>query len=94
MKNVWTTIFGIIDVLACISLAVFYYVWILEEGTSLSNALTWGLPVLIAAIVALVSGIYAVKKGSWIWAISGFIVAGAVWIYCLVLIWIVGWTMA
>jgi hypothetical protein len=85
---------GILNLIACGSLALYNYVWFSERGASASNAFTWGMPLLLAAILALICGIYTLKGKSWGWAVSGLIVAGAVWIYCLILAWIVSWTMA
>ena len=94
MKKILITIVGILDLLACASLAVFYYAWILEGGTTLENAHTWGLPVLIGAILNLIAGIYSIKNSKWNWAIFGFTIACLVWTYCLILLWLAQWTMS
>lgn len=94
MKRKWIITLGIIDLLACISLAVFYYAWILEGGTTLENAFTWGLPILVGAILNLIVGIYSIKNSKWGWAIFGFIIACAVWIYCFMLLLAASWTMS
>jgi hypothetical protein len=86
---------GIFDIAAGGSLLLYDYVWFSEKGASLSAAFTWGLPVVIAAALALTGGICTLKKKSWKWAVTGLVVAGAAWIYCLVLAcWISYWSMA
>jgi hypothetical protein len=59
-----------------------------------SNAFTWGLPLLIAAALALIGGIYTLIKKKWGWTITGLVAAGVVWIYFLFLSWVVSWQMA
>jgi hypothetical protein len=95
MKKVWIVILGVLNILACGSLLLYDYVWFSEKGASLSTAFTGGLPVLIAAALALTGGIYALKRKSWKWAVSGLVVAGAAWMYCLTLAWWINyWSMA
>lgn len=95
MKRVWIKILGILNIIACGSLVLYNYVWFSERGASPSNAFTWGLPVLVAAILALICGIYTLKRKSWGRAVTGLIVAGVAWIYCLILAWwIARWSMA
>lgn len=84
---------GILNLIACVSLVVVHYTfWFLEWGAP--DAFTWGLPLLIAAALALICGIFTLKRKNWGWAISGLIVAGAAWIYFLILSWLASWTMA
>ena len=82
---------GILNLIACVSLVWYYSVWLLESA---SDAFTWGLPILIAAIFALICGIFTLKGKSWGWAVSGLVVAGAVGIFLLILAWFLSWTMA
>jgi hypothetical protein len=93
MKRQWITTLGILNIIASGSLAVRYYFgWFLEWGAP--DAFTWGLPILIAAVVALICGIFTLYKKSWGWAVAGLIITGAAWIYYLILSWLVSWTMA
>jgi hypothetical protein len=85
---------GVLNLIACGSLVFYNYVWFSERGASASNAFTWGLPVLIVAILALICGIFTLKRKSWGWAVSGLIAAVAAGIYCWILAWIISWTMA
>jgi phosphatidylserine synthase len=83
---------GILNIIACGSLVgLHYFGWFLESA---SDAFTWGLPILIAAALALICGIFTLKKTSWRWAVTGFFFAGAGWIYFLILSWLGSWTMS
>jgi len=56
--------------------------WVLDWGAA--DAFTWGLPVLITAILALICGVLTLKrmKGkSWEWAVVGLFLAGAGSVY-------------
>lgn len=83
-------VLGILNILACGSLVVVHSL----TDWYASNAFTWGLPLLIAAALALICGIFTLKRKGWGWTITGLIVAGAAWIYYLILLWIVSWSMA
>jgi len=85
-------IFSILNFIASVSLAYIYFFWFLEGGKALDVAFTGGLPVLLAIILSLISGILTMKNKSWWWAFSGLVVAGLVWIYYLILLWVVSWT--
>jgi phosphatidylserine synthase len=84
MKRVWITILGILNIIASGLLAAVYYCGFdLYTGVT-QDAFTWGLPMPIAAILALICGIFTLKRKSWRWAVTGLIVAGAALLY----IWI------
>lgn len=91
MKRAWIKILGILNIIVGGSLVLYYCVWLLE---SVSDAFTWGLPILMAAILALICGIFSLKRGRGEWAVAGLVVAGAVGIYLLILAWFVSWAMA
>jgi hypothetical protein len=90
MKEDLIIILGILDIVACVSLVIVH--------SSLDwyayYAFTWGLPLLVAAIVALICGIFTLKRKSQAWAFTGLMIAGAAGIYFLILSWVVSWTMA
>lgn len=84
MKRVGIAIFGILDIIACGSLLVLhYYEFILKWGTS--DAFSWGLPIFVAAILALIGGIYSLKKKTWGWGVAGLIFAVAGWVYAFII---------
>jgi hypothetical protein len=92
MRREWIIVLGILDLIACVLLVVMHYnFWFLEWGAR--DAFTWGLPVLIAAIVALICGIFTLKMESGAWAFTGLVIAGAAGIYFWILSWVVSWTM-
>ena len=90
MKILWVVL-GILNLLACGLLAFYYSVWLLESA---SDAFTWGLPILIAAIVALIGGIAVLKWKELGCAVAGLIIVGIAGIYLLILAWFGSWTMA
>jgi hypothetical protein len=93
MKKGWIIVLGILDLIACVLLVVVHYnFWFLEWGVP--DAFTWGLPVLIAAVVALICGIFTLIRESRAWAFTGFMIAGSAGIYFWILSWVVSWTMA
>jgi hypothetical protein len=94
MKRVLITILGILNMIAAGSLVLWDYFWFSDEGASVPDAFTWGLPLLIAAIVALTCGIFTLNRKTKGWAVSGLVVAGAAWIYCLILLWFTSGTMS
>ena len=59
-----------------------------------SAAFTWGLPLIVAAIIALVGGIFTLKRSSLGWAVIGLVTAVAAGIYLLILLWASSWTMS
>jgi len=83
MKRVGILILGIIDIIACVSLLVWHFLFILGWGAL--DAFTWGLPIFVAAITALISGIYTLKRKSWGWAVAGliFVVAGGAYAFII-----------
>jgi len=84
MKGAWIGIriaFGIFNIIACGCLLVLYYLFYSYWASSVLAAVTWGLPIIAAAILASIGGIYTPKKKAWGWAVAGLICAGAVWIY-------------
>ena len=84
MKRAWIKILGIFDIIAGGSLVVtHYYEFILRWGAS--DAFTGGLPVFVAAILALICGIYTLKRKNWRWALAGFSFAGAGWVYAFII---------
>jgi hypothetical protein len=82
-------IFSALNLIACISLIIIHSLadWNRAAG------FTWGLPILAAAIFALIAGIFTFRKRNWGWAISGLIIAGVAWIYYGILMLIHSWTM-
>jgi hypothetical protein len=93
MKKVWITILGIINIiLGSSTLGLRCYGWI-SKG-EISGDFIWDLPLLIPAILALICGIFTLKKRSWKWAVAGLVVASVGGIYILILLWILSWTMA
>jgi hypothetical protein len=91
MRRVWITVLGILNLIAFGSLTTYYIVWLLASA---SDAFTWGLPVLVAAVVALICGIFTLKRKSWGWAVAGLFTACVLGIYLLALTWFLSWTMA
>jgi len=89
MKKVWTKIFGIINVLAFISLLVLFFSFVLDWG--LKDAFTWALPVFIAMVITIFCSIYTFKKNDWRWALSGLILAIAGWFYSLIISFYTAW---
>jgi hypothetical protein len=83
-------VFGIINILACVSLVVVHSYTDWNEA----NAFTWGMPLLVAAVLALISGIIILKEKNWGCAVSGLAIAGVAWIYYLIILWIGSWSMA
>ena len=77
MKRVWVIILGILNIVAGVSLVIVHS-WLDWHAY---YAFTWGLPLLIAAIVSLICGIFTLKRKSWRWAVTGFLFTGAGWIY-------------
>ena len=82
---------GIFNIIAGGLLIVYYWIWLLESA---SDAFTWGLPIFIAAILALICGIFSLKRRKWEWVVAGLFVVGAVGLYLLIMAWILSWTMA
>jgi hypothetical protein len=77
-------VLGVLSILACSSLLVLhYYEFILEWGAS--DAFTGALPVFLAALVALICGIFALITKNWKWALTGLIFAAAGWVYAFLI---------
>jgi hypothetical protein len=91
MSKLWVNIIGILNIIACVSLVIYYIVWLLASA---SDAFTWGLPVLVAAITASICGVFTLKRRSWRWAFTGFLAACVVGIYLLILACFLSWTVA
>jgi hypothetical protein len=73
---------GILNLIAYGSLVWYDYVWLLG---STSDAFTWGLPIFVAAIMALICGIFTLKGKGWVWAFAGSTFAVVGWIYfCMI----------
>ena len=88
MNKVWITILGVLNILAFCLLAVWYYTaYDLHIGGT-QRAFTWGLPEPIAAIMALMCGILAMKRKSWRWGVIGLAVAVAAFLYMCTLLWL------
>ena len=89
MKRVWIVTLGILNIVACVSLVIVHSLldWYAYY------AFTWGLPLLVAAIVALICGVFTLKRKSWAWAFTGLMIAGAAGIYVWILLWLYSWTM-
>ena len=84
---------GILDLIAfaaIIGLGVF--VGISEEFYG-STWWWWDLPFIIASLLTLFGGIFALKRESMGWAVTGFFVAVGLVLYLLVLGWASSWTM-
>ena len=86
MKRAWIRIriaFGILNIIACGCLLVLYFLFLSSPRWTQPAfaAITWGLPIIVAAILTLIGGIYTLKKKHWGWAVAGLIFAGAVWVY-------------
>jgi hypothetical protein len=84
MSKIVIITLGILDILACLSLIVLH---ICIDWYSF-NAFTWGLPLLIAALVALICGIFTLKTKNWKWSSLGLIVASVAWAYILFFFWL------
>jgi hypothetical protein len=70
-----------LNVVAFLILAVlFFYSSDLDWGIT-KEAFTWGLPLLIAAILTLIGGIFTVTRKNWRWGVSSLAVAVAAFIY-------------
>ena len=74
MKRVGITILGILDIVACILLFIGAAISFLTPRSVLL-ALILGLPVSAAAILTLISSVYALKRRNWRWASTGLISA-------------------
>ena len=86
-------VLGILNILACVNMLVLFGIsssW----ARSVSVVFTWCLPLLIAAVAALVGGIAILKWKELGCAVSGLIIAGLGWFYFLALLWIKAWTMS
>ena len=83
---------GIFDIVAGGSLVLVHIFWLLCWGVP--EAFTWGLPVLIAAVVALIGGIYTLKRKGWGRTITGLVATCIGWIYFLFLSWVLSWQPA
>jgi hypothetical protein len=87
MKRVWVIILGILNFIACGSLVgVHYYGCVLGWGTP--DAFTGGLPILIAAVLALICGILTLIRKSWGWATFGLLSAVVGGVYALIVFYI------
>lgn len=86
MKRVWITILGVLNIIAFCVLAFWYYLYF--RNGQIYEAFTWGLPELIAALLALSSGILAMKRRSWRWGVTGLVVAVAVFLYIWIFLWL------
>ena len=84
-------ILAILNLTVSVIAVVYYCLWLVRAA---SDALTWGLPVLITAIFTLIAGIFTFKKRSFGWALAGLSILGAVIIFLLVSAWILSWTMS
>jgi hypothetical protein len=83
-KKIWVTVLGILNFIACGSLLVFFYMECYSEWRT-SYTFTWGLPILLAAILAFICGVFTIIKKRWAWVALGFIIAGIGWAYYLIL---------
>jgi len=77
MKRVWVITLGILNLIACGLLVVLYC----SADWYEPYRFTWGLPMIIAAVVALICGIFTLKRKSWLWGFIGlfFAVLGLVY---------------
>jgi hypothetical protein len=92
MRRVWITVLGILNIVACGSLVGLYYYGCVLEWRK-SALFTWGLPILVAAILTSICIVYTLKKEDWRWAAAGLFLAGAGWSYFLILSWFLRWAM-
>jgi phosphatidylserine synthase len=88
MNKVWIIILGVLNILAFCLLAVVYYAGYDLHTGGTSGAFTWGLPLPIAAILALICGILAMKRKSWRWGVIGLAAAVAVFLYLWTYLWL------
>ena len=92
MKRTWIIILGTLNIVVCVLLILWHYntavkyVW--------RENFTWPLPILIAALFALISGIITLKRGVLVLAIISLVAAGAASIYYFILLLVVSWTMS
>jgi phosphatidylserine synthase len=88
MNKVWIIILGVLDILVFCLLAGWYFTaYDLHVGGT-ERAFTWGLPEPIAAILALICGILAMKRNSWRLGVIGLAIAVAAFIYICTLLWL------
>jgi hypothetical protein len=83
---------GILNLIACVCMLVLLLI-MCGWARSALVVFTWGLPFIIAAILALIGGIYSLRGKRLAWAISGLITAVAVGFYFFVIAWIRSWIM-
>lgn len=81
---VWKAVLGILNIIACVSLVIAHNLidW------HAHYAFTWGLPILIAALFALIGGILTMIKTSLKWAVLSLCLAGAAGLYISILLWL------
>ena len=89
-QRVWVTILGILNIVISVALILCYGIRVLEFATGIFAFL---FPVVLAAIVPLVCGIFTLKRRRWEWSIVGLIVSGMVGIYLFILSRIIGLVM-
>jgi hypothetical protein len=88
MKKVWIVILGVLNILAFCLLGFVYYTGFDLHLGGTSGAFTWGLIMPIAALLALSSGILAMKRKSWRWGVIGLAAAIAVFLCIWMLLWL------
>jgi phosphatidylserine synthase len=88
MNKVWIIILGTLNILAFCLLAVVYYAGYDLHTGGTRGAFTWGLSIPIAAILALISGILAIKRKSWRWGVIGLAVAVVIFLSLWAYLWI------
>ena len=83
------TILGTLNIILSVFMLLFYIYWVGNERPSirLEYAITWYLPFIVAAVVALISGIFTLKYHL-LWAIVGPLFSGAALAYYYILMWL------
>jgi len=85
MKRALIITLAILNFLAFCLLAFVFYKNISSGG--MPNFFIWGLPELIAALLALIGGILTIKRKNWRWGVTGLGIVCALVLYILILIY-------
>ena len=95
IREIVKAIIGWLSVLAGVFMLVFYLLTIVSARpySRLEVAFTWYLPIILAAIIILICGIFSLKEKSWKLAVAGLYIFGLVAVYSVIIIYIFSWQM-
>ena len=90
MKKTAIVTLGTINLIVGFLLLMYFSVWLAEEITS---AFTWGLLILIPALLIFILGVYTLIRDNVKFGLCGLVICVVEGFYIFVLSWVLSWCM-